>query len=86
MKTCAILQGPTTLEPKIELDLDLRPEGKNGPLVRSYASCEEYYRSWASTWEHQALLRARLRGRRRGARRGFPDDIADPLRYPIRPI
>ncbi len=55
----AILQGPTTLEPKIELDMDLRPEGKNGPLVRSYASCEEYYRSWASTWEHQALLRAR---------------------------
>ena len=39
----AILQGPTTLEPKIELDMDLRPEGKNGPLVRSYASCEEYY-------------------------------------------
>ena len=55
----AILQGPTTIEPKIELDMDLRPEGKNGPLVRSYASCEEYYRSWASTWEHQALLRAR---------------------------
>ena len=54
-----ILQGPTTLEPKIELDLDLRPEGKNGPLVRSYASCEEYYESWASTWERQALLRAR---------------------------
>ena len=46
----AILQGPTTFEPKIELDMDLRPEGKNGPLVRSYASCEEYYRSWASTW------------------------------------
>ncbi len=54
-----ILQGPTTLEPKIELDLDLRPEGKNGPLVRSYASCEEYYESWAYTWERQALLRAR---------------------------
>lgn len=53
-----ILQGPTTLEPKIELDLDLRPEGKNGPLVRSYASCEEYYESWASTWERQALLRS----------------------------
>lgn len=24
----AILQGPTTFEPKIELDMDLRPEGK----------------------------------------------------------
>ena len=46
----AILQGPVSLEQKIELDLDLRPEGKNGPLVRSYASCKEYYGSWASTW------------------------------------
>lgn len=65
-KTCATsCKDPTTLEPKIELDLDLRPEGKNGPLVRSYASCEEYYESWASTWERQALLRARVRGRRR---------------------
>lgn len=52
-----VLQGPTTLEPKIEIDLDLRPEGKNGPLIRSYASCREYYSSWANTWEHQALLR-----------------------------
>ncbi|RFT25394.1 hypothetical protein CG394_00235, partial [Gardnerella vaginalis] len=30
-----ILQGPLTLEPKIMVDLDLRPEGKDGPLVRS---------------------------------------------------
>ena len=37
----AILQGPVSLEQRIELDLDLRPEGKNGPLVRSYASCKE---------------------------------------------
>lgn len=78
----AILQGPTTLEPKIELDLDLRPEGKNGPLVRSYASCEEYYRSWASTWEHQALLRARHAAGDAELAYDFLTNIADPLRYP----
>ncbi len=77
-----ILQGPTTLEPKIELDLDLRPEGKNGPLVRSYASCEEYYESWASTWERQALLRARYAAGDAELARDFLINIADPLRYP----
>jgi [glutamine synthetase] adenylyltransferase / [glutamine synthetase]-adenylyl-L-tyrosine phosphorylase len=78
----AILQGPTTFEPKIELDMDLRPEGKNGPLVRSYASCEEYYRSWASTWEHQALLRARYAAGDAVLAEDFLINIADPLRYP----
>lgn len=78
-----ILQGPTTLEPKIELDMDLRPEGKNGPLVRSYASCREYYTTWASTWEHQALLRARYAAGDRALAEDFLHEIADPLRYPV---
>ncbi|PLS24629.1 bifunctional [glutamine synthetase] adenylyltransferase/[glutamine synthetase]-adenylyl-L-tyrosine phosphorylase [Bifidobacterium imperatoris] len=81
-----ILQGPTTLEPKIELDLDLRPEGKNGPIVRSYASCEEYYESWASTWEHQALLRARYAAGDAELARDFLINIADPLRYPTQEL
>ncbi|KAB8293660.1 bifunctional [glutamine synthetase] adenylyltransferase/[glutamine synthetase]-adenylyl-L-tyrosine phosphorylase [Bifidobacterium avesanii] len=76
-----ILSGPTTVEAKIELDLDLRPEGKNGPIVRSYASCREYYASWASTWEHQALLRARFAAGDEGLGRDFLTEIADPLRY-----
>ncbi len=78
----SILQGPTTFEPKIELDMDLRPEGKNGPLIRSYASCEEYYRSWASTWEHQALLRARYAAGDAVLAEDFLMNIADQLRYP----
>lgn len=77
-----IVQGPTTLEPKIELDMDLRPEGKNGPIVRSYESCREYYASWASTWEHQALLRARCAAGDRALGEDFLRRIADPLRYP----
>jgi glutamate-ammonia-ligase adenylyltransferase len=41
------------------IDANLRPEGKAGPLVRSVASHEAYYRRWAHTWEYQALLKAR---------------------------
>ena len=42
-----------------EVDAALRPEGKAGPLVRTLASHEAYYKRWASTWEFQALLKAR---------------------------
>lgn len=45
---------------EFELDLDLRPEGKNGPIVRSIDSYASYYERWAGTWESQALLRARV--------------------------
>ncbi|UNX53452.1 bifunctional [glutamine synthetase] adenylyltransferase/[glutamine synthetase]-adenylyl-L-tyrosine phosphorylase [Georgenia sp. TF02-10] len=41
------------------LDANLRPEGKDGPLVRTLASHLAYYRRWAKTWEFQALLKAR---------------------------
>lgn len=50
------LSADSVLE--FELDLDLRPEGKNGPIVRSFDAYEQYYKRWASTWESQALLRA----------------------------
>ncbi len=41
------------------MDAALRPEGKSGALVRTLASHEAYYKRWASTWEFQALLKAR---------------------------
>jgi glutamate-ammonia-ligase adenylyltransferase len=44
---------------EFDIDIDLRPEGKNGAIVRSLASYESYYQRWADTWESQALLRAR---------------------------
>lgn len=44
---------------EFELDLDLRPEGKNGPVARSLDSYAAYYKRWADTWEAQALLRAK---------------------------
>ena len=41
------------------LDTGLRPEGKDGALVRTLASHVAYYERWASSWEFQALLKAR---------------------------
>jgi len=43
----------------LDLDLGLRPEGKNGAIVRSLDSYRAYYERWSLTWEAQALLRAR---------------------------
>lgn len=42
-----------------ELDANLRPEGRSGPLVRSLASYRAYYQRWAETWELQSLVKAR---------------------------
>lgn len=53
--------GDATAEGSLwQVDVALRPEGKQGPLVRSLASHREYYQRWASTWEFQALLKARV--------------------------
>lgn len=41
------------------LDAALRPEGKDGALVRPLDSHLEYYARWAKAWEFQALLKAR---------------------------
>jgi glutamate-ammonia-ligase adenylyltransferase len=43
----------------LDLDADLRPEGRNGPIARSLEAYAEYYRRWSLSWEAQALLRAR---------------------------
>ncbi|GMA39388.1 glutamate-ammonia-ligase adenylyltransferase [Mobilicoccus caccae] len=50
------ISGP---DPGLEIDVDLRPEGKNGPLSRTIDGYRTYYRRWSDSWEHQALLRAR---------------------------
>ena len=41
------------------IDVDLRPEGRSGALVRSLDGYLEHYRRWADDWEHQALIKAR---------------------------
>ncbi len=40
------------------VDADLRPEGRDGPLVRTLAGYAAYWERWADPWERQALLRA----------------------------
>jgi glutamate-ammonia-ligase adenylyltransferase len=45
-------------DPPLVVDADLRPEGRQGPLVRTLAAYRAYYRRWSAPWEAQALLRA----------------------------
>jgi glutamate-ammonia-ligase adenylyltransferase len=52
------LLGTPSADPPLEVDAGLRPEGRNGPLVRTLASYQAYYTQWAQAWEIQALLRA----------------------------
>ena len=52
--------GTKTAEGTIfRIDLRLRPDGATGPLVRSLASCENYYAQSGETWERMALIKAR---------------------------
>jgi glutamate-ammonia-ligase adenylyltransferase len=41
------------------VDLRLRPDGMNGPIVNSLPNTLLYYESWGQTWERIALLKAR---------------------------
>ena len=66
---------------EFELDLDLRPEGKNGPRVRSVKGYAGYYERWAEAWEFQALLRARVVVGSEDLTQQFTE-IIDPYRYP----
>jgi glutamate-ammonia-ligase adenylyltransferase len=55
MRRLLTLPGP---DPALVVDANLRPEGRQGPLVRTLASYLAYYRRWSLPWEAQALLRA----------------------------
>ncbi|MCP9209818.1 bifunctional [glutamine synthetase] adenylyltransferase/[glutamine synthetase]-adenylyl-L-tyrosine phosphorylase [Streptomyces cucumeris] len=56
MRICSDVTVEGTIWP---VDANLRPEGRNGPLVRTLSSHVAYYQRWAKTWEFQALLKAR---------------------------
>lgn len=66
---------------EFDLDLGLRPEGKNGPRIRSLNAYAGYYEKWADTWEFQALLRARPISGSQELRDSFLE-LINPLRYP----
>jgi glutamate-ammonia-ligase adenylyltransferase len=78
----SLLAAPAP-DPPLTVDADLRPEGRQGPLVRSLAAYTQYYARWSRVWEAQALLRARFVC-------GDPElgerfiRMADRVRYPAR--
>lgn len=69
-------------DPPLEVDADLRPEGKNGPMVRTVESYAAYYAKWSSVWEFQALLRADAVAGDEDLRARFTE-LIDPLRFPV---
>ena len=68
-------------DPSLRIDADLRPEGKQGPLVRTLAAYRTYYRRWAVPWEVQALLRADPIAGDASLAAAFTE-LADEIRYP----
>jgi glutamate-ammonia-ligase adenylyltransferase len=68
-------------DPPLGVDADLRPEGRQGPLVRSLNAYAQYYARWSKVWESQALLRARFVCGDEGLGREF-EALADGMRYP----
>jgi [glutamine synthetase] adenylyltransferase / [glutamine synthetase]-adenylyl-L-tyrosine phosphorylase len=76
----ALLSRPGP-DPALLVDAGLRPEGRQGPLVRTLASYRAYYRRWSVPWEAQALLRAELAAGDAGVGAAFIA-MADEIRYP----
>ncbi|MGC4805630.1 bifunctional [glutamine synthetase] adenylyltransferase/[glutamine synthetase]-adenylyl-L-tyrosine phosphorylase [Micromonospora sp. DT233] len=68
-------------DPPLGVDADLRPEGRQGPLVRSLAAYAQYYARWSKVWEAQALLRARFVCGDADLGAEF-EALVDPIRYP----
>ena len=65
------------------VDASLRPEGRDGPLVRSIAGFRAYYERWAKPWEFQALIKARPLAGDAGLGREFAE-LVRPFVYPER--
>jgi [glutamine synthetase] adenylyltransferase / [glutamine synthetase]-adenylyl-L-tyrosine phosphorylase len=75
------LLGAPAPDPPLGIDADLRPEGRQGPLVRSLSAYQQYYARWSRVWEAQALLRARFVCGDTGLGAEF-EQLADGMRYP----
>ncbi|HEX3714247.1 MAG TPA: bifunctional [glutamine synthetase] adenylyltransferase/[glutamine synthetase]-adenylyl-L-tyrosine phosphorylase [Trebonia sp.] len=75
-----LLQLPAP-DPPLLVDADLRPEGRQGPLVRSLGACAAYYARRAAPWEAQALLRAEFAAGDASLGAQFIA-LADQYRYP----
>jgi glutamate-ammonia-ligase adenylyltransferase len=67
-----------------EVDVRLRPSGKGGLLVSSFATFGEYQKREAWTWEHQALLHARAVAGDPGLRARFEALRVEVLRHNVK--
>ncbi|HKQ00551.1 MAG TPA: bifunctional [glutamine synthetase] adenylyltransferase/[glutamine synthetase]-adenylyl-L-tyrosine phosphorylase, partial [Actinomycetes bacterium] len=88
-----VMGGLSAVTPEgtcFEVDANLRPEGRNGPLSRTLGSYLAYWDRWAQPWERQALIKVRpaagdaaLAGRfvEEAARRVYPERL-DPETVP----
>ena len=54
------LAAPTAEGSLYDVDMRLRPSGRQGPVATSFASFRSYQETDAWTWEHLALTRARV--------------------------
>jgi [glutamine synthetase] adenylyltransferase / [glutamine synthetase]-adenylyl-L-tyrosine phosphorylase len=66
-----------TIRACFRVDVDLRPEGRRGPLVRTLDSYSAYWARWAQPWEFQALIKARPVAGPPGLGRAFADAASD---------
>ncbi|MBK1789279.1 bifunctional [glutamine synthetase] adenylyltransferase/[glutamine synthetase]-adenylyl-L-tyrosine phosphorylase [Prauserella cavernicola] len=80
-ETVRKILGAPSQDPALEVDANLRPEGRSGPLVRTLESYRAYYARWGAVWEAQALLRARFVAGDEDLGARFIA-VIDPVRYP----
>ncbi|WP_020667920.1 bifunctional [glutamine synthetase] adenylyltransferase/[glutamine synthetase]-adenylyl-L-tyrosine phosphorylase [Amycolatopsis nigrescens] len=80
-ETVRKMLGAPSQDPALQVDADLRPEGRSGPLVRTLESYRAYYARWSEVWEAQALLRAKFIAGDTELGEEFIAAI-DPIRYP----
>lgn len=58
-KICSLISEQVQGDRVFQVDLRLRPMGKDGELISSLQASAEYYQNYGRAWERQALLKAR---------------------------
>ncbi len=76
----AALTAPTAEGRLYEVDMRLRPSGRQGPVAVSLGAFRTYHAEKAWVWEHMALTRARVVGGAPEAGRAVSETIAEIVR------
>lgn len=61
------------------LDAEIRPEGRKGPMARSFDSFDRYYSEWVEPWELLALVKARPVAGDQTLRERFTDLVTETI-------